>query len=178
MGVHKKEAELIIELEDSNNLNGNYTVGAFAALGGAIVGAVPAFAIIHIFGPLVGVFFAVIPFASAYAYRKARGDYDNFTLLFVSIWSLIVSVLVIFIDSYLNISRDIWQAAFGQTRMLPMDIYIEFLLHPRMRSQTLFMLAQAILFCGIDILLLWRKIRKSNKSQCKKQNPLEEMLER
>jgi len=169
--------QIIYEIED-NRINGSYGLASLAAFGGALVGAVPSFISIYFFEYLIGLLFALIPLAAAFAYQRARGVASKFMPFIVSVWSIIASVLLVFVSLYFwehqmwTASGDLlyFQQLYGFSGMMPVGMYIEFtiddIIHmDDFRREVLADLGQVLLFCAIGIWVAWGYMTKTNKAK-------------
>lgn len=91
--VHKacvyRENQNIQGQATHNQANGSYLKGIIGAFLGAIVGTIPATAVLLFANYLVGILFALIPMAIAYGYRKLGGKRNKLYFLIVILFSFL-----------------------------------------------------------------------------------------
>ena len=144
-----EEAEKSLQAHDS----GSYSKGIMGAVFGAALGAIPAAIALFLFSYLIGLLFALIPFASFYFYRKSGAPKTTQAVTVIGVLSLALAALMGFgyysmVDAWIQSGEIILEA--GET----------FTLTP--------ILLQTVLFAAIGVWVAWNYMYKNTSGAMRK----------
>lgn len=148
--IHTQLAEI-----EENEQSGSVGRGMVGAVLGGIVGIIPSIITIVAFNYIFGYLMALIPLASYYGYKLFKGRLNRAVPYFISIISLVCSILMVLVYNYVDLSIYLEE-------MLPISDFIEIMFLPEVLSECIGEYAQALLFCALGIFIMWQIISKSN----------------
>lgn len=146
-----------------NKENGSYILGIIGAVIGALIGIIPSVITILTMEYIYAVLFALVPLCAAFGYKKLGGKKNVGMIVII----IILSLLSVFILQFLVAAYYVADGRIGSIGTA-FAYVVSYYMNPEGIGYVISNSLQEFLFMAIGILIAWRYVGTTNKTEMKK----------